>query len=115
MNAKDSQAVKKQKKQAKKGSTRKPSRQRAAARIRSAVDKTTAGNCKEIAQALVTKAKAGEVQSLKLFYSIAQKAEEGGESEAANRFRSMAMELANSPEWAGAPPAAEEDEDGGKD
>lgn len=108
MSAEEPKLVEGQKKQQPKKTIRKKAKRKpAAARLRAAVDKTAAKECKAVADALVKNAKAGEVQSMKLLYSMARSAEERQESEGPHKLRNMAMELANSPQWKGDPATAQ--------
>lgn len=44
-------------------------------------------------------------------YDLSEKGVEEDEHEGARKIRSMALELANSPQWTGPSPAEEQDED----
>ena len=69
--------------------------------MREAADKIVGRDCKPIIEALSTNGKKGQTLSAKFLYSLAKSAEEAGEGESAQKFRSMATELANSPQWTG--------------
>jgi len=97
----------------KKTNAKKPKAKRkaGAAKMREAADKIVSRDCKPIIEALSTNGKNGQMLSAKFLYHLAHTAEEAGETENARKFRSMALELANSPEWKGGPPRAGADED----
>ncbi len=74
-----------------------------AAKMREAADKVVGRDCKPIILALSTNGKKGQILSAKFLYELARSAEEAGEAKNARTFRSMALELVNSPEWQGEP------------
>jgi hypothetical protein len=112
MNAAKPKLVEMQKKQQKKKvSATKPKRKRGAAKMREAADKIVARECKPIVEALATNGKKGQMLSAKFLYNLAESAEDADENNGARKLRSMALELANSPQWTGPPPKAEVDED----
>lgn len=69
--------------------------------MREAADEIVSRDCKPIVEALSSNGKKGQMLSAKFLYSLAQSAEASGESEGARKFRSIALEWANSPEWKG--------------
>jgi len=75
--------------------------------MREAADEIVGRDCKTIVEALSANGKKGQMLSAKFLYSLAQTAEASGEGEGIRKFRSMALELANSPDWK-AKSAAEE-------
>ena len=79
--------------------------------MREAADKIVGRDCKPIIDALSTNGKNGNILSAKFLYDLAHTAEESGETDNARKFRSMALELANSPEWKGGSSQASLDED----
>ena len=79
--------------------------------MREAADLVIDRDCMEIAEALSTNSKNGQIQSAKFLYELSERNEQSAEAEGARKLRSMAMELANSPQWTGPPPKAEIDED----
>lgn len=79
--------------------------------MREAADKIVGRDCKPIVEALATNGKKGQMLSAKFLYNLAESAESADENSGARKLRSMAMELANSPQWTGEPPKAEIDED----
>ena len=80
--------------------------------MREAADKVVGRDCKPIIQALSTNGKNGKILSAKFLYDLAHTAEETGEAQSAGKFRSLALELTNSPEWkGGAAEAADDDEE----
>jgi hypothetical protein len=85
----------------KKTSDPKPKRKRGAAKMREAADKIVGRDCKPILEALSSNGKKGQTLSAKFLYSLAQSAEASTEGEGARKFRSIALEWANSPEWKG--------------
>lgn len=88
-----------------------------AARIREAASKVDGNDCALIVSSLLENAKAGNLQSIKLLYSFAHLAEETRESQDASHLPSIAMALANSPQWTGVWPQEEhkQDDDGATD
>jgi len=95
----------------KKATKPKAKRKPGAAKMRVAADKIVGRDCKPIIEALATNGKNGQMLSAKFLYQLAHTAEEAGEGESAGKFRSMAMELANSPEWRGGASGASTDSD----
>ena|GEM_PF-5674353 len=95
----------------KKTGVAKPKRKRGAEKMREAADKIVGRDCKPIIEALSTNGKKGQTLSAKFLYSLAKSAEEAGEGESAQKFRSMATELANSPQWTGDWPKEKPNED----
>jgi hypothetical protein len=85
----------------KKTSVPKPKRKRGAAKLREAADRILGRDCKPIVEALSKNCKNGQTLSAKFLYGLAHSAEESTEGEGANKFRSIALEWANSPEWKG--------------
>jgi len=83
--------------------------------MREAADKIVGRDCKPIVEALSSNCKKGQMLSAKFLYGLAQLAETSGEGDSAQKFRSVAAEWANSPEWKGdlepETPAGEEDTD----
>lgn len=74
---------------------------RGAAELREAVDIVLEQDSMEIAEALSKCSKSGKIQSIQFMYALAREKEKAGESESARKFRSIAAEWANSPEWTG--------------
>ncbi|MGA9584553.1 MAG: hypothetical protein WBQ95_04445 [Terracidiphilus sp.] len=89
----------------------KPKRKRGAAKMREAADKIMSRDCKPIVEALSSNGKKGQILSAQFLYNLAQSAEASGESEGARKFRSIALEWANSPEWKGDSPEEKSGED----
>ncbi len=81
------------------------------ARIREAASKVDDKDCAWIVKTLVESAKQGEVKSIKLLCSFAHSAEVAAESEDKSHLPSIAMALANSPQWTGAWPQEEHKQD----
>lgn len=79
----------------------KPKRKRGAAKMREAADKIVGRDCKPIVEALSSNCKKGQIFSAKFLYDLARLAEASGEGDSARKFRSIATEWANSPEWKG--------------
>lgn len=101
-----------QKKQEKKKTrTAQPKRKRGAAKMREAADKIIGRECKPIVEALAKNGKSGQIQSAKFLYDLSVGAEKSSESESARNFRSMALLLANSPQWQGDPDPEKMDDD----
>lgn len=69
--------------------------------MREAADKIVGRDCKPIVEALSSNCKKGQMLSAKFLYGLAQLAESSGEGDGARKFRSIATEWANSPEWKG--------------
>jgi hypothetical protein len=82
-----------------------------AAKMREAADEVVSRDCRPIVEALSNKGQAGQILSAKFLYELAHRAEETGETEDADRYRSLALELANSPEWKGELRLDEEDDE----
>jgi hypothetical protein len=84
-----------------------------AAELREAVDIFLEHDSMEIAEALSKCSKSGKIQSIQFMYALAKEKEKAGESESAHKFRSIATEWANSPEWKGnlEPETSAEEED----
>jgi hypothetical protein len=98
----------------KKTSTPEQKRKRGAAKMREAADEILNRDCKPIVEALSSNGKKGQMQSVKLLYDLAQTAEVSTEGEGgASKFRSIALEWANSPEWKGESEAEKADEQDG--
>jgi hypothetical protein len=98
----------------KKASAKKPKVKGGAAHMREVADEIVGRDCKPIVEALSSNSKKGEMQSARFLYDLAQTAEDSGEGEGgAEKFRSIALEWANSPEWKGETKAetADEEED----
>lgn len=85
----------------KKASHKKRKPRSGAAKMREAADKAVGRECKPIVNALSENGKKGQMLSAKFLYGLAHEAEELGEGNSARTFRSMALELANSPEGKG--------------
>jgi hypothetical protein len=90
-----------------------PRTKRGAAMMREAADEIVGRDCMPIIEALSSNSKKGQMLSVKFLYGLAQLAEAAGEGESASKFRSLATEWANSPEWKGdlEPETSAEDED----
>jgi hypothetical protein len=86
---------------------------RGASELREAVDIFLEQDSMEIAEALSKCSKSGKIQSIQFMYALAKEKEKAGESESARKFRSIATEWANSPEWKGdlEPETSAEEED----
>jgi hypothetical protein len=98
----------------KKTSAPKPKRERGAAKMQEAADEILGRDCKPIIEALSSNGKKGQMQSTKFLYGLAQTAEASTEGEGgASKFRSIALEWANSPEWKGESEAEQADEENG--
>lgn len=69
--------------------------------MREAADQIVGRDCKPIVEALASNCKKGQMLSAKFLYGLAQLAEASGEGDSARKFRSIATEWANSPEWRG--------------
>jgi len=97
----------------KKATSTKPKRKRGAAKMREAADKIVGRDCKPIVEALSSNCKKGQTPSARFLYGLAQMAEASGEGEGARKFRSIATEWANSPQWKDElePETSAEDED----
>jgi hypothetical protein len=93
-----------------KSSETQPKARRGAAQMREAADQVMERDSHQIAEALSTNSKKGQIQSAKFLYQLSEKKEQFGEGEGSRKFRSIAMELANSPEWTETSPATEEDQ-----
>lgn len=94
-----------------KTSAPKRKRKLGAAKMREAADKVVSRDCEAIAEALSTNGKNGQSKSAEFLYELARFNEQSQkDGEGARTFRSMAMELANSPEWKGDWPKAQDDE-----
>ena len=101
-----------EKKQEKKNRrTTAPKRKRGAAKMREAADKIIGRECKPIVEALAKNGKNGQIQSAKFLYQLSEGAEASSESDGARNLRSMALELANSPQWEGDPEQQKLDDD----
>jgi hypothetical protein len=85
----------------KKASDSKPKGRSGAAHMRDAADLVMEQDCLEIAQALSNSSKNGQIQSAKFLYELSEQNEKAGEDSAARKVRSMALELANAPQWTG--------------
>jgi hypothetical protein len=97
----------------KKASAPKLKRGRAAAKMRKAADEILVRDCKPIIEALSSNGKKGQMDSAKFLYGLAQTAEASTEGEGgASKFRSIALQWANSPEWKGESEAETAVEDG---
>ena len=79
--------------------------------MQEAADEIVGRDCKPIVEALSKKGKKGEMLSVKFLYDLAQSAEALSEGDGARKFRSMALEIANSPEWNGEPAPEEPGEE----
>jgi hypothetical protein len=98
----------------KKIKTTKSKARRGSEKLREAANKVIGRDSKKIAEALSENGKKGQLQSIKFMYDLSEKGAEEDEHEGARKIRSMALELANSPQWTGPSPAEEQDEDGEK-
>ena len=74
---------------------------RGAAKLREAVDDVLTRDSKKLAEALSKTGQNGRVQSTKFMYGLSEAGEAADGEEDAERIRRMALELENSPEWAG--------------
>lgn len=99
------------KQEKKKTRTTAPKRKRGAAKMREAADKIIGRECKPIVEALAKNGKNGQIQSAKFLYQLSEGAEASSESDGARNLRSMALELANSPQWEGDPDPQKLDDD----
>ncbi|WP_348264073.1 hypothetical protein P8935_05945 [Telmatobacter sp. DSM 110680] len=89
----------------------KPKSRSGAAHMREAADLVMEKDSLEIAKALSKSSKNGQIQSIKFLYELAEHNEKAGEDDGARKFRSMASELANAPEWTGDLPKETHNED----
>jgi hypothetical protein len=100
----------------KKKASSKAKGRRGAVKMQQAADEVVDRDCRSLVEALSSNGKKGEMLSARFLYDLAQKAEAAGEGDGARKFRSMALEIANSPEWSGKPvleeTRGEEDGDG---
>ena len=85
----------------KKASDTKAKARSGAAQMRVAADLVMERDCMEIAEALSKNSKNGQNQSARFLYQLSEQNEQSSEGEGAHKSRSMAMELANSPQWTG--------------
>jgi hypothetical protein len=95
----------------KKASDPKTKSRSGAAHMREAADLVMEQGCLEIAEALSKSSKNGQILSAKFLYELSEKKEKAGEGEGAHKFRSMASELANAPQWTGEWPQEKHNED----
>ena len=79
--------------------------------MREAADKIIGRECKPIVEALAKNGKNGLIQSAKFLYQLSEGAEASSDGDGARNFRSMAMELANAPQWQGDPDPRRPDDD----
>ena len=79
--------------------------------MRKAADRIMEQDCWEIAEALSKSSMNGHIQSVKFLYELAEMSEKAGEGEGARKFRSMALELANAPQWTGGWPEEKHNRD----
>lgn len=86
-------------------------RKRGAAKMREAADKIIGRECKPIVEALAKNGKNGQIQSAKFLYQLSEGAEASSDGDGARNSRSMAMELANAPQWQGDPDPQRPDDD----
>lgn len=86
---------------------------RGASELREAIDIFLELDSMEIAEALSKCSKGGKIESIKFMYALAREKEKAGEGESARKFRSIATEWANSPQWTGdsEPETSAEEED----
>jgi hypothetical protein len=85
----------------KQASETKPKSKGGAAQMREAADMFMEQDCLEIAEALSKNSKNGQIQSIKFLYELSERNAQSGEGDGAHKFRSIATEWANSPEWKG--------------
>ena len=111
MNATKEKLVVLDKKKSANATKPKPKRKAGAAKMREVADKVVGRDCKPIIDALSKNGKNGKILSAKFIYELARTAEASGETQNARKFRSMALELANSPAWKGGPPQPSVDDD----
>ena len=95
----------------KKTSAAEQKRKQGAEKMRDAAAKIVGRDCKPIVEALSSNGKKGQMLSAKFLYQLAEQNEQAGEGESARKFRSMAAELANAPEWNGDWPKVRDEED----
>ncbi len=89
-------------------------RKRGAVKMRETADEILGRDCKPIVEALSSNGKKGQMQSARFLYGLAQTAEASTEGEGgASKFRSIALEWANSPEWKGESETEKADEENG--
>lgn len=98
----------------KKSKTTRSKARRGSEKLREAANKVMGRDSKKIAEALSENGKKGQLQSIKFMYDLSEQGAEEDEHEGARKIRSMALELANSPQWTGPSPAEQRDEDAEK-
>jgi hypothetical protein len=99
----------------KKGKTNAPKRKarakRGSVKLREAANRVMGRDSKKLAEALAENGKKGQLQSIKFMYEISDDGAEDDEMTGAQKVQSMALKLANAPQWTGPPPTEDEDED----
>jgi hypothetical protein len=75
-------------------------------KLREAADKVMGRDSKKIAEALSENGKKGQLQSIRFMYELSDA--EPDEVDGASKIRSMALEMANAPQWTG--PTAKKNE-----
>lgn len=91
--------------------TKEPKRGSGAAKLREAADKILSRDSQDLAEALSTSGKSGKIQSTKFLYELSDAGDERDEQEDAQKLRSIALELANAPQWTGPLPSEMDDEE----
>lgn len=95
----------------KKGKTTRSKPRRGSEKLREAANKVMGRDSKKIGEALSENGKMGQLQSIKFMYDLSASGAKEDEQEGARKIRSMALELANSPQWTRPLPAEQQDED----
>ena len=83
---------------------------RGASKLREAADEVLCRDSNALAEALSKAAQNGKIQSTKFIYELSQAGAAGSDDEGDQKSRSMALELANAPQWTGPLPSETEDE-----
>lgn len=91
--------------------TKEPKRGSGATRLREAADRILSRDSQDLAEALSTSGKSGKIQSTKFLYELSDAGDERDEQEDAQKLRSIALELANAPQWTGPLPSEMDDEE----
>lgn len=94
-----------------KASDSQPSTTSGIACLREAADRVLKRDGVEIAEALSKNSKNGQIQSAKFLYELCERSEKADEGESSCKVRSLALELANAPQWTGGWPQEKQNED----
>jgi len=73
--------------------------------MREAADEVLSRDSKELAEALSKSGQDGKIQSTKFMYELSQAGRTDDDQEDAQKIRSIALELANAPQWTGPLPS----------